>query len=554
MLFLIDSDSCDFNKSLEIHITGFVLARNEYFNQYNDLSQYELIRQLYLKYNEDFIKYVKGNFIIIINEVDKILIFNDFHSMKKFFFYQSGNRIIVSNKINNIRHRVSVNLNKIYPAILALFQRPVNGITLYEKIYYSQNATKIKITKSKNEITNYWCPIKFYDSINPKKNDINSVKSIFIKSIENLIKYNSGNISCTLTGGRDTRTVLSALLKLGVRPNVFTFGLPTGRDVEVSKDISKRLNLNFSNYFIQSLDEKKYLNLVEKIISYNDPFINTHRAHRLDAVLKDKSNNNTNILFTGFMGGDYTKGVSFNDYIVTNFMKKYFFSNEQTENLIIQILNENHIKHDSSIISELLTLLENIDFLNQSEFKKNEFLIAFQFIGSLHDYQDINVFDNQDLIAYSPFMDIDIFESLFNSKYSLLNCKRESKNLFNKLKGGELQAFLINEFYPELSKIPLSNGYKPIDILGNRFIYLFKRIFLEITKEKSNKSTFKYDSWMKSFIKYHYKNQETKEFISEYYDFKTLFNSVEANTSLVEGAWHKFTNPLNFYFYAKKSI
>ena len=123
--------------------------------------------------------------------------------------------------------------------------------------------------------------------------------------------------------------------------------------------------------------------------------------------------------------------------------------------------------------------------------------------------------------------------------------------MFDKLKGGELQATLINKFYPELSDIPLANGYKPNDILGNRFIYLFKRIFLEMTKDKSNKSTFIYDNWMKSFIKNEYKNQETTKFITKYYDIDALYSSVESNTSLVEGAWHKYTNPLNFYFYAK---
>ena len=55
--------------------------------------------------------------------------------------------------------------------------------------------------------------------------------------------------------------------------------------------------------------------LTEYIVLGNS-LVNLHRAHRLHAVEQEiKTNPETEMIFSGFMGGDYVKGLSYDDYI-----------------------------------------------------------------------------------------------------------------------------------------------------------------------------------------------------------------------------------------------
>lgn len=190
-----------------------------------------------------------------------------------------------------------------------------------------------------------------------------------------------------------------------------------------------------------------------------------------------------------------------------------------------------------------------MDFLNQKTFKENEFLIAFQFIGSLHDTQDIFIFNQYCKMTVAPFMDQDIFESLFNSQYCLFTTNRATKSFLEKLKGGEFQANLITNFYPKLAYIQLANRYRPIDILKNRYLYLIQRIYIELTKTKQNSSTFEYQLWFKKFLITALEN--TKPEINKLYQMDKLHESLQKNTAKTEGSWHQYSNVLNFNEYAK---
>jgi asparagine synthetase B (glutamine-hydrolysing) len=71
-----------------------------------------------------------------------------------------------------------------------------------------------------------------------------TIYAIVTENIENL---NDSDISLTLTGGMDSRLILAALLKAGVKPNCFTFGNPESKDVVFAKEISEKLGLAFHN-------------------------------------------------------------------------------------------------------------------------------------------------------------------------------------------------------------------------------------------------------------------------------------------------------------------
>lgn len=542
----------DSTDEIAILIDGYILPRYDNFEKYKLYSQPELVLYLYEKYGNDLVKFIKGSFNIVIIHKNEFLVFNDYHAIKKYFYYNKNNEFIITNNFDFLSSLKSIEINKLSGAIFALFQHFINGQTILEDVLFSQPATTITYSNKIN-ISNYWNRKELLNQ-NGCKYSKEDLTQFFKTNTKNIIEYfNPQNIHLTQTGGRDTRTILSSLLANKVKPNLFTFGFPTGRDVIVSKDIAKKLGLEFNNPYIEKPNDETYQKLVNEIVSFTNPLIHLHRAHRLDAIKKQVDKyGQIDILFMGAMGGDYIKGVSFNDYIVSKFIRRFIFEEIDKRELIEQTLNENFLRYDDRIIEELFLLVNQIEFMNAETFKQKEFLIAFDLIGSVHDIQDISIFDNYVDKVICPFMDIDFLEILFNSPFSLLDHNRNSKNLIKKLEGGELQSTIIKNLYPKLAEIEFANGYTANDVLGNNILYFLKRVYLRLFKLKSS-STFSYDNWFYSFVEKNIDNL-TNTIDAQYDIDKVLkeFQNIQHLTT--EGYWQKFTNPINLSLYSKKWV
>lgn len=533
------------SNDLFIFLKGYVIPRNSEFQYSKNLGQLHLIKHLLQQYGSDFVNHLKGSFIIIIHTQNEFSVFNDFHAIKKFYFSCEKELSLVSDSLPLLAEITNAKKNDIYPAILALFQRPVQGVTPFDGIEYSQNACFLKITCSRFYKDNYFSPVEFIENTSPKYS-INELVQQFSTSTKNALDYlNINTLSVTLTGGRDTRSVLSAVLQESLKINSFTFGLPNGKDVIASKSVSQAINIAWNNYYIKKIDSESYSVYANELLSYHDPFIHLHRAHRLQAIKMEVEKNNPDMVMMGCMGGDYSKGVSFNDYIVTEFMRLYFFDSRDLSDKIEYILSKHFIRYDNNTLEQIRVFIDKIQFLKQPYNNLREYLIAFSFIGSLHDIQDINIFEKNETTVFNPFMDRDFFEYLFNSEYSLMFANRNAKGLFAKLKGGELQANIICTNSKTLGRLPLANLYTPQDILGNRLKYLMKRIILQLLKVKDT-PTFVYGAWFKEYIQNELKHIDEQR-INDIYDMDSFHDKFEkSNHATHEGYWHKFSNVIDY--------
>ena len=256
------------------------------------------------------------------------------------------------------------------------------------------------------------------------------------------------------------------------------------------------------------------------------------------------------MVFVGAMGGDYIKGEGFNDYIITEFLRLFLTGTESEVVLIKKILEKHFIEPEKEIINYLNGLLSNMN-LEYGVFNKSvEFNLVHNLIGSTHDIQDINVFMEQAKYVIAPFMDRDVMEALFTSPYSMFSNTRHTKNPFKRLRGGELQSIMIKEFSPALAELNFANQYSPNDILGNRVLYVLKRMYLHTFKIKS-KPTFSYREWMKDYVLNEVKKNNS--YIESFYYYDTLIDSLKNQMHFQsEGYWHKYTNPITLSMYTTK--
>ena len=208
-----------------ITIDGYIIPRNSAFEKYGKLSQHKVVAELYKKHKLGFVNYLKGFFTIAIFDGDEIILANDIHSVKRFFIYDTPHGKVFSNDLSIIK-KLNPSNNKFAPAIQATLQHFVKGITQFEGVKYSQPASLYHYQSGQWSNQKYFNPDELITCAKTitKMGDFNQ---IFYESINNTIKFlQPVSVSATLTGGRDTRSILAALLKMNIVPPLFYFWLP----------------------------------------------------------------------------------------------------------------------------------------------------------------------------------------------------------------------------------------------------------------------------------------------------------------------------------------
>jgi hypothetical protein len=540
------------NGDIYIYFEGYFMPRNEWIDRFSNLTGSSLIYELFLTFGTKFIGKIKGFFTIAIITKDNFYVFNDIHSVKRFFFNVNDRSFFVSNSIAFLKAIIGNSIDPLFAAHHALFQHFIFGQTIFKNIQYSEFASQVFLNHGRLMIGKYWQT----DSLENLNKDLSIKEFIFLfnKTIKNYIQYfKPKRVAATITGGRDTRSVVASLIANEVSPHLFTFGNPQNRDVIVGKLISESCNLSFSNPSISNPGIENYRELVNRIICLGDSFIHLHRAHRLDAIEKEVEEFNHDMVFVGAMGGDYIKGSSFDDYIVSEFIRENFFK-KGTGTLVLmkRILEKHFVNYDKHLLNSLYDSLIRIPLISNREFNSSTDLhIAHDIIGCSHDIQDIKVYSKYIDKVIAPYMDIDIMEALFRTNFSLLSNSKNSNGLLTKYLGGELQANLVTDLCPALARVPYANYYKPVDVSGSKPRYIIKRGIAYIKqKQHPNISGFEYGKW---FIDYIEKElQESRNLsVSQYYDFDKMLISIKMDKHLThEGYWHKYTNAIMFSKYA----
>lgn len=518
-------------------IDGFVLPRFDFKDVFSERKNGELVVYLYKKYGEKFIQYLKGTFNLIVLKNGKFKLYNDHIGLKKFFIYEANSEFLISSDINYITRNKELQLDKTGLAVNSLFHHFTGGVTLYKNVRTSPNASEITFS-DKLETEVYWSYKELAEFERQNLSFDNFADKITHITKGYLDYIGSDKISMTLTGGMDSRTILALLLKLGYKPNTFTFGRGVSADVEAAKKIAKSFNLKFNNYAVPNPTSEWYDSLTDEIVEMGNPLIHIHRAHRLDAIKKEIEHNpDVKVLFTGAMGGEGIRGLHYDNLIVTNFVKRLHQGDDNT--IMNEVLYDYFIDQDKIDIDDVHGVVKKLNYFSDDR-KLNEFYVLYELVASLHDYQDLTIYQNKLPYVISIFLDIDYLEMLFSSQHSLFDKDNLAGNQFKRINIPEVHCNLIDRIYRPLSKFKFVNGFSPREFLTNKYYYLF----LRAVRKKFGKKyppNFPYSDWYHSFIAENFNKLDSS--LEEIIDINRAKESfVGGNHKTVEGYWHKFTN------------
>jgi len=468
---------------------------------------------------EKFLSAANGMFSLVHYNTDnhELIIANDTFGLYPLFLYEDEDYFIFSNEFEPIIRYKYFNNALDQDAIAEYFAlgSPIAGKTFFKKIRNLLPATILTINAERITQKHYELPKIAINYAGNTDLFAEQIASVFHEAVQSRVAIN-GKKSCMLTGGLDTRFIVSNLSKEQREAIDFitfiTPGLTPGndKDVMIAKMIAEKLSLKHTvmEYRPWSIQWKEDFDL---------NFFDIWREHYHE------------LTFAGVYGGEFLSGVCFGiippetmnysarrDVIINLFKKK---RNDLTP---IKILNKDFLENVRNPYETLKDEINNIPAENKELFFAIEYLTRgfhTRIYGGLSAlFANSYTYPTKVL---TPFLDKEYLNVLLSIPQNVLT--DEKQTLYNSI---------YKNYFSELNNIPTSN--KAFTKTASNCIRFFEegkeakneRIF------KNSKSIIEYlkneDTWKKNFY-----NKDLiikiagngyKKDIESFFDFESWYN------------------------------
>lgn len=262
--------------------------------------------QLYSRQGTKFAGEIEGYYTILILDQaeEKCLVITDRYGIYNLFFFASPDAIIISDNIGEIvSHLPSVKLNRQSIMEFLNFGFVLGTKTHIKGIEKFKPATIYAVTNGLilSEET-YWQ----YFSGKERGETKAGLRDLFNSHISTGLKLEE-RISLPLTGGFDTRTILSTCLPAKERLHCYTHGLRSSFDVKIARKISWMFDIPYDVYSLDDRWERNIPLAAEKNAEIFNGMINLFLYMHLEYSLV-KEQGEGEVLFPGISGGEIFRG------------------------------------------------------------------------------------------------------------------------------------------------------------------------------------------------------------------------------------------------------
>ena len=494
--------------------------------------------------DEAFLKNCKGNYNLIYISDGGIQVYSDPLGIKKYYFWQKDGKYLVSSELKAIAQNIPLEVCLESIGIYALTLHFTAGRTLFKNVFHNLPGQKLIAENGRLTRQQYWKPEKLLQ-IKKENISIQNIADILTENVEGYINaLNTDRISLSLTGGADTRNLLAVFLKLGVKPHLYTYGNPLSADAQAAGAIARGLGLDHVVHDIK-LTADSFEHYARKIISSTGGLASIHRAHRLMAIEKEKGFADT--MFLGTMGGEFVRGASEDNYIISSMIYNNWNIPQLESEHIVNDLEAKHVKHAGLDIDSITTALNQEPYFEGNVNYRKHAALSY-ITAHLHDAQDINLYNTVMDEVYTPFLDVNYLETLFSSYYSF-EIKHEIKNKYlRRIENPVYAASFLKATYPPLLKFAYGGSHRPDEVLFNKYYAALAKTIRKKTRPKYQ-PTFPLVKWMEEFASKNLPACKDFKVIAETFNIDALINELnKGDHKTTEPYWLKFTTPIMMRF------
>lgn len=214
------------------------------------------IKGEYARRGAAFMDRLDGFFAVVIHDrvSGRILAATDRYGIYKLFISRSADRLVLSDSVETIcRHLPRVNLNATGIVEFVELGHMLGDKTHFKEINTIPPSTVLEMTADLAVVSReYW---SVYNEGAGRRAGFDDVIELFNRHVIHGLDF-SENASLPLSGGLDSRAILSACLPLKKRVHCYTFGLAGSRDVSLAGRICRELDIPHTCYrFDRSIGE-----------------------------------------------------------------------------------------------------------------------------------------------------------------------------------------------------------------------------------------------------------------------------------------------------------
>lgn len=510
---------------LSIVLDGFCRLSKDFINKLDFMpdstSQRDHLKgicQLVANGIVDWVDMLEGSFNIAVYDVnsDKLTIANDIFGFYPLYWIQTSGSIVFSSKMASILESGLLDnpaFDYVSFAEHMLFNHIISDHSYILGVKVLPAASKALINQAGLATDKYF---HISEYLNDKALSAKDSFELFDASLgdacQKIMSYSNGDINMSLTGGWDSRLVLSYLIKDHKdRLLLYSFGAKESPDITVPQEISRAEGLSYTSIVL----DDKYLqedfgSAAHDTIMLSEGSRNYKRTHYLYAIRKIASRSNN--LMTGIFGDEVIKvGKPQGNAVLskntvrlleTGFIPDAIVKAEMEA--VSSFLSRLYDLDSASILREVLKRIEIVSGVYQKYGNSSAQNLVFRFETNLRKYFGAEAASYNDFVnCYSPFTDRRFFSDYLKTSYASFRHPFVSSNMRLKMVSARLYALLVAKQYNPLLEYPSSRGYSmkiALSYRGYLSIALFKcfrkrsidafntaktsTIFEEVMKEK----------------------------------------------------------------------
>jgi len=235
-----------------------------------------------------------GSFIEIKKNEKEISVKVDLFSRIPFYYYINkknmyGNSSFIELIIELKNNNISLSLDYVSIASFLKNNCFTENSTYFKEVLRVPPGSKINFNCNNGLTT-----IEQYYKYEPetlKEDNIDIIANNYVKILKSnfqnyLDQNNFENVGISLTGGFDSRMILSLLDDIKIKPTAFHYGHKDSNDFKISKKICKEYDLN--NSIIEWRDLSYFKNKANLILHESDFMLPLHHSHMHQSIFEQK--------------------------------------------------------------------------------------------------------------------------------------------------------------------------------------------------------------------------------------------------------------------------
>lgn len=531
-----NEDYCQ-NRDLHVFLIGKVYS-NRYLENKTSQAPKRLqahdILTLYGSLGHDLIRYLKGIFLLVVCDESKgrYYAYSSKSGLLRLYYAKDGERLVLSSSLSSILDNLSTfpDLDELALMQHGVFEYTLGNRTLYKGISTCDNYSYLEYDLSNLKQHTYYDSADLLSSSRKTgwKDTKQQLPDEFNKAMELLVS-DCSRFNTALTGGYDSRSVLSYLLKNkvpGYRLYTWAATKKWG-DVAVAEELASKLHLKYDSIELGKEMLESYAEYADKQIYWSDGSGSINRCNQMYAhsVLASYSRD----LLTGYFGSELFRPLHRSNVMIKELFIDLLLSDKKhREKLLLKNYESKvfsgykncfakRMKHD--FIDSCLDYFSSLDVTEHKHLNHLRYLIKtgfWKFYGQEFHSERIN---NR---MTTPYIDDDFLEFIVSSRITDIHKGAYQNRGYLAFKGQAVYHPIFQKNYPSLMSFHTDRGFAPMDyesIIGPMKVFI-KHRYNAYRQRKEKIIGFSAKTWNQDTFKERHK-------LMDYQD--NIFSSVKAD-------------------------